>query len=177
MGEARKKIGKNIHREREIILAFLCKFVELVGWPGTLEREKLEPTANIAILGDRAFNRYLAYQTRGWVINAGDNARGISIPDGCYILFIGRGVAADLSSILAQVKDRPILTVSDIKGFASKGGMIEIVRVTNGSKTYLRLRVNTKNAEACNLTLGKELLLVADHAEETELMIITDHLH
>jgi hypothetical protein len=177
MGAALKQTGRNTHREREIILAYLCKFVELVKWPGDLEKEKLEPTSSIAILGDRAFNHYLAERTSGQFINAGDNARGISIPEGCYVLFIGSKAAADLSSILAQVKGKPVLTVSDIKGFASKGGMIEIVRVTNGGKAYLKLRVNTKNAEACNLTLGKELLLVADHAEEKELMIITDHLH
>jgi hypothetical protein len=177
MGAALKQTGRNTHREQEIILAYLCKFVELVRWPGNLEKEKLEPTSSIAILGDRAFNHYLAKRTRGQFIDASDNARGISIPEGCYVLFIGSDVAADLASILAQVKGKPILTVSGIKGFASKEGMIEIVRVTNGGKTYLRLRVNTKNAEACNLTLGKELLLVADHAEEKELMIITDHLH
>lgn len=69
------------------------------------------------------------------------------------------------------------MTVSDIKGFADKGGMVEFVKVKLNGKTHIRPRINVGEAEINGIVLSPDLMLLSDHVEKKELMIITDHLH
>ncbi len=76
----------------------------------------------------------------------------------CDILFISRPDADRPEGVLADLKTRPILTVSDADGFAEQGGMIGFVPDRNP----IRLKINLPVAQAAHLTISAKLLRVAD---------------
>jgi hypothetical protein len=76
----------------------------------------------------------------------------------CHILFIRRPDGARLEETLARLKNRPILTVSDVDGFAERGGMIRFVTDRN----RIRLQINPESVEAAHLTISSKLLRVAE---------------
>src|SRR2546427_10019168 len=55
----------------------------------------------------------------------------------CHILFIRRSDAGRAEEILARLKTRPILTVTDAGAFAERGGMIRFVTDPNRSRLQL----------------------------------------
>lgn len=75
----------------------------------------------------------------------------------CHVLFAGRAEAGRTGEILALVKNRSILTVSDADGFADRGGMIQLLILDN----KVRLRINLQAAKAANLTISSKLLQAA----------------
>ena len=75
----------------------------------------------------------------------------------CHIVFIGRGEDIRLSSILANFKSKPILTVSDIDDFAERGGMIGFVMVND----KVKLVINPAAAAAAGLRIDAQLLEIA----------------
>jgi hypothetical protein len=167
-------------KERRVKIAYLYHFLKTVTWPHGTSPRKTQ-NADVCIIGDRQLSkdlRAIAKRNPETHIKMKIlySTTGATIPD-CHILFIGRTATAQLTSILELAGNRPILTVSDIKGFANKGGMIEIVTIKQDDRTYLRPRINSAVAEISSITLGPELLCMADHAQQEGLLIISDHSH
>jgi hypothetical protein len=149
-------------------------------------QRKISPMAtgigNVCIIGDMK----LGYWFKTMVQNSSNYGLRINleysigkgkIPEGCHILFIGKTASHRVSYILEQTRNRPILTVSDMKGFIEKGGMVEFVRVKQNGMTNIKTRINPVTAEENGIVMGAELMLLSDMIERKELMIITDHLH
>jgi hypothetical protein len=82
----------------------------------------------------------------------------------CHVLFISRSEAERLEKILASLKGRNILTVSDIDDFAVHGGMIRFLIENN----KIRLRVNLEAARSANLVISSKLLRPAEIVEPGE---------
>jgi hypothetical protein len=76
----------------------------------------------------------------------------------CDILFIGQSAGDAPEEIIARLKNRPILTVSDADRFAQRGGMIRFVT----DRSRIRLQINPAAAEAAHLTISSKLLRVAE---------------
>ena len=74
----------------------------------------------------------------------------------CQVLFIGPG-ERHAAELLARVRGRPVLTVSDEAEFARHGGMVGFYM--EGGK--LRLEVNPELARTVNLRFSAKLLEVA----------------
>lgn len=72
---------------------------------------------------------------------------------GCRILF-SASESAQLAHILAVVSRMPVLTVSDIEGFAARGGMVQFVL----DDLRLRFELNVASAASAGLTLSAQLL-------------------
>lgn len=56
---------------------------------------------------------------------------------GCHTLFISQSEQARLANIISHIKQKPILTVSDIKDFVTHGGMIEFYRMGNKVRFFI----------------------------------------
>ncbi|MGH9815001.1 MAG: YfiR family protein [Candidatus Acidiferrales bacterium] len=76
---------------------------------------------------------------------------------GCRILFISASQRAQLAHILAAVSGMPVLTLSDIEGFAARGGMVQFVL----DDRRVRFELNVAPAASAGLTLSAQLLRVA----------------
>lgn len=74
------------------------------------------------------------------------------------ILYIPRSNAPKLNEILQKVKNKNILTVSSIKGFAEKQGVLQIYFISQKAK----LKINLQTAKDNNLKISSSLLRVAD---------------
>lgn len=75
----------------------------------------------------------------------------------CEVLFISHSRQEQLAGILTELSDRAVLTVSDIQGFAGKGGMIELVKKDN----KIRFVINLDRVHRSGLVISSRLLSLA----------------
>jgi hypothetical protein len=80
------------------------------------------------------------------------------------ILYISQNSSQNLQSIFKAVKNKNILTISDIRGFAQKGGMIQLY--TKNQK--LKLRINVNSVKAGNLKIKSSLLRISTLVKENK---------
>jgi hypothetical protein len=74
--------------------------------------------------------------------------------DFCHVLFVASSEAERVERILAALRARHVLTVSDLDNFSSVGGMVRFV--TDSGK--IRLRINVEATKAAGLTLSSKVL-------------------
>jgi hypothetical protein len=75
----------------------------------------------------------------------------------CQILYVGRSEQQRAETLLAAVRDRPVLTVADSSRFTERGGMIEFLLQDN----RVRFDVNLPRAQQSKLRVSSNLLRVA----------------
>lgn len=147
--------------EYQVKAVFLFNFAQFVDWPPEAVADSQEPLV-IGILGSDPFGDLLDATVRGehrgarpFLVRRYQRAEDIK---SCNILFISRPEADRPQEVLAGLKSRPILTVSDAEGFAERGGMIGFVTDRN----RIRLKINLGVAQAAHLTISSKLLRVAE---------------
>ena len=152
---------KNISREDQIKAAFLLKFINFI------EREDIpdqpDQSHRICVIGKNQFGEVLER-----LIEIQMNDRHLpkvdfrhhedpSHTDACTVLFLSRSEGPRLQPILDIVSSKGILTVSDIDGFAHKGGMIELIREGNN----VRFIINNGIAKMAGIKISAQLLSLA----------------
>jgi len=147
--------------EAQVEAVFLFNFAQFVDWPPEAVPDSQAPLV-IGILGGDPFGEFLDATVRGerrgarpFVVH---RYQGVDDVTRCDILFISRSAGYAPEDILARLKNRPILTVSDADRFAERGGMIRFVT----DKSRIRLQINPEAAEAAHLTISSKLLRVAE---------------
>lgn len=78
----------------------------------------------------------------------------------CDFLFIARSETENLGDILNTLAAAPVVTVSDIDGFARAGGMVEFA-LDKESGTTLLILINRKAAQARKVEFNAQLLRLA----------------
>ncbi len=73
------------------------------------------------------------------------------------ILYIVHSQLHQLDAVLTALQKRPVLTISDIENFASRGGMINLVKVGNN----IRFAINLDASMAANLQVSSKLNALA----------------
>ena len=145
--------------EYQIKAAFLYNFARFVTWPTTAFADSASPFV-FGILGSDPFGAELDEAVKGHEIEGRPVRFNASVRSGagsCQLLFVGASEAENLSSLLAALRARPILTVADILDFARQGGHIQFV--TEGSK--VRFEINVGSADRARLKIGSKLLRLA----------------
>lgn len=150
--------------EYAVKAAFLFHLGAFVEWPADEFPAATQPFV-IGILGEDPFGRDLDQIVQAETVHE----RSLQVErfyrwqeiKTCQILFIAGSEAPRLPQILKAMQRRPILSVSDIDKFASRGGMV-------GMDTRLgrvRLDVNLNAARASGLGVSSKLLRLAQHVE------------
>lgn len=75
----------------------------------------------------------------------------------CHLLFIGAVEPGRAAALLAAVATKPVLTVSETRGFVQHGGMLNLVKVEGSVK----FEANPDAAARSQLKLGSQLLKLA----------------
>jgi hypothetical protein len=144
-------------REYQVKAVFLFNFTQFVEWPPDAFHDNTTPLV-IGVLGADPFGNFLDETVRGETAGGRplviERYRDIQRIDNCHVLYVSRSEAARVGTILAHMKQKRALTVSDIEGFAGEGGAIAFVSVAG----KIRLRVNIDAAQAAGLTLSSKLL-------------------
>lgn len=147
-------------REYQIKAVFLYNFTYFVRWPSTAFKSPVSPF-NICVLGKDPFRGLLKLAVKNETVDE----RSVQIQvhntakntNSCHILFISRSEVKNLSKIFKSLKQRAILTVSDIENFARDGGMIEFVNMGK----HIRFYINRRAAIKANVRISANLLYIA----------------
>jgi hypothetical protein len=154
-----------ISKEHKIKAVFLFNFTQFVEWPISALPDD-ETAFVIGILGKDPFGSYLDETIRNERVKNHplivQRFRTVDDITTCHILYIIPTDKDQLKEILARVKSKNTLTVSDASNFAHLGGMIRLY--TEDNKTRIRINVDAvKNSE---LIISSKLLRLADIVEK-----------
>lgn len=143
--------------------AYLYNFAKFVEWPPNVFVTTDTPLS-ICIAGDNPFGEALGSLSGKTVeshpveIHLIPTATGL---DRCHIVFMGRAEQGRYKTVLAKLARLPILTVSDINGFAQEGGMIGLIEADQ----RIRFNINLTATRQAGLKLSSQLLKLATIVE------------
>jgi hypothetical protein len=144
-------------QEYQIKAAFLLNFTRFVEWPDTAFAAPESPIL-IGIVGEDPFGGALEDAVRNQTVK--DRPLVVArVPDtgpydGFHLLFVCPSESDRSDKIIAQAKGLGMLTVSDVDGFAKKGGIIRFYLLKN----KIRFEINPEAAKLQGLKLRSQLL-------------------
>jgi hypothetical protein len=146
-----------VELEHRVKAAFLYNLTQFVTWPETAFPVGEEPL-RLGLIGEDPFGAILDETMKGkfWGarpitvvrLKRGDSAKS------CQMLFISRSEAERVAPVLAELGNRPVLTVSDMERFAENGGIIALEK----PQAKICLAVNLEAARKAGLTISARLL-------------------
>jgi uncharacterized protein DUF4154 len=145
----------------EVQAVFLFNFAQFVEWPPEAFSDSQAPLV-IGILGKDPFGSFLDETVRGEKVRGRtfriERYRRVDDVKDSHILFISRSETKRLEGILAALKGKPILTVSNADDFERPGGIIRFIL----DQSRIRLSVDLEAAQAARLTFSSKLLRSAE---------------
>lgn len=146
--------------EYQIKATYVYNFTKFADWPAGAFASSNAPIV-ISIIGEDPFGSALDDIVRGELVrnrqlvikrfHAGDDLAN------CHVLFICRSEKEHLPQLLEQLKGRPVLTVSDMDGFAGQGGMLNLLVV----RKTVKMEINQEAAADAGLQISVKLLKLA----------------
>jgi len=144
--------------EYQLKAEFLERFTRFIEWPG--EETATGPFV-IGVLGGNPFGSYLAEMASGRKIKGRTvEIRELASLDDvgpCHIVFIAGSQRKSLDRVLQRTAGKPILTVSDVDGFAEKGVLVNFY----STESNLRFEVNDAAARKSGLKFSSKLMKLA----------------
>jgi hypothetical protein len=144
-------------KEYQIKAAFLYNFAQFVDWPSAAFANTNAPF-NIGILGDDPFDGSLDATIQDETINGHKivaiRSQRIEDLKNCQIIFVCKSEKKRIAEILTELDSKPILTVSEIDGFAQRGGNINFFL----AGTKVRFEINPGAAQSDGLKISSQLL-------------------
>src|SRR5262245_21432839 len=135
--------------------AFLYNFARFVQWP---EADQNSPV-RFCVYGKDPFGKLLDESLRDKNMEGRpleiQRLSGLKDIEECHVLFVG--ASSDISSVLRQIGNHPILTVSETPGFTQMGGIINFVL----QDQKVRFEINPQTAAAAGLKISSQLLRLA----------------
>ena len=152
----------NAVRSTALKAAVLYNFVHFTEWPEGSFADARAPLV-IGIFGEDPFGKTLdalvARERFGTHPLTVQRYHDFASASQAHILFVSAGERAHAKELLAKLKGKPILTVSDFDGFIRCGGMV-LMHEFVGER--IQIRVNLTEIRSARLTLSGKLLRVAE---------------
>ena len=145
--------------EYAVKAAYLYNFAKFVEWPLQAFKTATSPLI-LCIVGKDPFGDALdavankTVRERTLVVQ---RLPRVEESTGCHILFLSNSESNHLAQVLRRLENAPVLTVSDIQGFAEAGGMIGLVNV----EQHIRFEINISSTKRANLKISSQLLKLA----------------
>jgi hypothetical protein len=144
-------------KEYQIKAAFLFNFAQFVDWPSAAFAETNTPFC-IGILGDDPFGAALDQTVQGENVDNRriliERSQNIEDLKNCQMIFVSRSEKRHIGEILTGLDSRPVLTVSEVEGFAQSGGGINFYLA--GPK--VRFEINPTATQSDGLKVSSQLL-------------------
>ncbi len=152
--------AKSISEQDKVIAALIFKLTRFVSWPET-QADNITDSFKICLLGNARLvgairqleNRKI--KEKSVVINF--YLQSSAIDKDCRILFIADEKQPFLNEIFDNLKGQSILTLSDMNGFAERGGMIEFKQ----QNSRVGFVINLRSARKAGLSIASQLLKLA----------------
>jgi len=139
--------------------AFLRNFAHYVGWPTQALPDSGSPWC-VGILGPDPFGEILddtlrgrSEQGRGFRIVRAERLAELPL---CQLVYIGYTEAAQRRQALAELRNKPVLTVGDAPEFLAEGGVIGFI-----VDERVGMNINLDQARAVSLTIQTKMLEVS----------------
>jgi len=145
--------------EYKVKAAYLYNFAKFVEWPAEVFADPSLPL-NVCVYGKDPFGNALdaindkTAKGRKLVVKRYSRTKDLQK---CQITFISPAEKENLTTILENIKGKPILTVSDMEAFADRGGIIFLYKYKN----KIRMEINIDAAEESALKMSSKLLKLA----------------
>lgn len=137
--------------------AFIYNFAKFTRWPETSDVAK-SSEIRLCTLGDDQLVNDLT-RLKGKIIQDRSLVvKPLNDPNECDMLYIAASRSNDYLDILIITKEKPILTISEIKHFAQAGGIIEL----NHEKGQTHITANISAAHDNKLELSSRLLMLSN---------------
>jgi hypothetical protein len=147
--------------EYQLKAVFLFNFSHFVEWPPAALPRDGAPFV-IGVLGKDPFGRELDDVVRGEAVNqhplAIERYASAAEIGACQILFIPAAELRQVEGVVAALRGRSVLTVTDADGPLPRGVIIGLLRQDN----RIRLRIDLEAAKASNLTISSKLSRAAE---------------
>lgn len=141
---------------------FLYRFAGYVQWP---QAASSAADFTIAVLGSPAVAAQLAQLLPGHLVQGKPVQvrvlESVSQLGDAQMLYIGADYGGDLRRLIAGLRDRPLLVVTDSPAGLSAGGTVNFL-IDNA---HVRFEVSTVAARRAGLRISSDLLAVAKHVE------------
>ena len=152
--------------EYQVKAAYLCNFPKFIEWPASVHGD-VQASITLGILGEDPFGSALTpaqgkrVSGRKMVIK---HLEKLDQLGKCHIVFVSRSEEERLSEILRKVRDWNALTISDIEGFAERGGVMGFIAMEN----KIHFAINVDAAERMGLKISSKLLRLAKIVQDEE---------
>lgn len=147
--------------------ALIYKLTKFVHWPAI--KSSSSSNFHLCLLNNGTtpadFKTLEDYQVQDLPIKVSSFKRSDMIDDNCHIVFIDQLKGPFIKSILANLAQRPILTVSNLINFSETGGMLEI-GTRNGK---INFQVNLNSVNAAELKMSAALLQLSTVVKSQEV--------
>ncbi len=142
--------------ESEIKIVYLYNFIKFITWP----QESNSDNINICIYGKNTFGQALFNLNK---LKARNKSIEIIFPSldedaDCAVIFIGPSDENISDKLLTNISNKPVLTVSEINSFITKGGMIGFIKLGN----VVSFDINLQQARSSNIQISSKLLELAN---------------
>lgn len=150
----------------EVKAAMLYRSAKFIDWPATAFADERTPFA-LCVMGDadvlRAFaslqGRAIGQRTVAVRRITGD----VMDLRQCHAAFIAREHTKDIDYAIEKLRGLPVLTASEIDGFAARGGMLELT----AKDQRVRFSFNLPASKTAGLVVSSQLLKLATVVETT----------
>lgn len=147
--------------EYQIKAAFLCKFGQYVDWPAEGVGGAEQPFI-IGVMATPAVGDVLAQAARGQTVHGRPilvrrTDRVGELVEGVAIVYVARSHAARAAEVIGVLRDRPVLTVTELDADQPGGGIVNFVVVDDKVKFDISLTAATRS----RLRISARLLGVA----------------
>lgn len=149
--------------EQKIKAGLVYNFLKFTKWP----EDKFENGRglNVCLYGGDSFDGYLHSlngRTAQQLEITIQQTSGRNNTNGCHLLFLHSSEADALPEVLPYFHNRRILTMSDIPGFADKGGMVE---VSKQEDQRIHMLLNERALSVADLFVDERLRKLAEFVE------------
>ena len=145
-------------------LAFLFNFAKFVRWPDRAFAEDKAPLL-FCVFGENPFGNRLKVLENKTIAGrpiVTQRANTLSQIGHCHVLYISSSKRAHLKQVLNEVKGRPVLTVSDIPGFACHGGIIGLFKW----ESKVRFAIDQHVATESGLSISSQLMKLSKNCRD-----------
>jgi hypothetical protein len=146
--------------EYQVKAAFLYNFAKFVEWPPQTFKTEKDPI-RICVLGLNPFGPALVDAVGGKTVLgrtfAVTGISNVAQAVECQMLFISSSERKHLTSILAELRTRGVLTIGETNGFAAQGGIVNF-KLEDGR---VRLEINVEAAVQAKLRISSQVLSLA----------------
>lgn len=144
----------------------VCNIAKFVTWPASALGPATSPLV-VTIVGEDELAIALATQLSAKSVSGRSVfvrfARRAKDVRGSHLVYVAGSEAAKVPEVLVELAGQPALTVADVDGFASHGGMVSFTQ----EQGRTRFQIHVKRAEAAGLKVSSRLLSLAQVVSET----------